>query len=357
MPSTSARQDALNDALERLSGYRFFEGIGFACHGPMGAEALSTLGYDHLVASWIENHKQTHPAIAAPPAGERIDLKVESSWRPVLGDASRISDWAAAFAEELNTQPWEDVLRRWAPVLIPGHAGGFTHGLLRVAHAVRAMPNDAPPTPLMLEELSRGLGMWAASYTVVPGQAQPGGQLRIAAAIEGLPRPTEPWNIFEAGSFSRIGELAGFDQAVDALSPLNSTGDAISDLSEAFCQAILASAGVVPVPLVHTVTPLAALRTLMPYLPGVTTDAIYPQFWQVGAAILAGFTPQPLSIADTDPSDADGPTPAELAERAAEHGDAHAIKFTEAALREHAIHPSGAYLHAARAILDRIPPA
>ena len=41
---TNTRTDTLNDALERLADYAFVDGGGFACHGPMGAEALSALG-------------------------------------------------------------------------------------------------------------------------------------------------------------------------------------------------------------------------------------------------------------------------------------------------------------------------
>ena len=40
----TGRQDALDDALERLEGYEYLDLPGpFACHGPMGAEVLSTL--------------------------------------------------------------------------------------------------------------------------------------------------------------------------------------------------------------------------------------------------------------------------------------------------------------------------
>jgi hypothetical protein len=42
------RSDALNDALERLQGHAYLDAPGFACHGPMGAETLSTLGHKNL---------------------------------------------------------------------------------------------------------------------------------------------------------------------------------------------------------------------------------------------------------------------------------------------------------------------
>jgi hypothetical protein len=323
----------------------------------MAAEALSSLGYDQQVSAWVETYKAAHPPIDPPPAGQHLDLDDQSSWAPALGDGSRISDWAAAFAEELNNRPWEAVVGRWAAVLLPGYGGGLTHGLLRTAHAVRAMPPDTAPSPLMLQELSRGLAMWAAVYTALPNRPHPGGPRRLAAAVLALPRPTDPWTMIEAGTFSRMSELAGFGDAVDALARPNSIEAALSDLSETFCRVLLASSEVFPVPLVHTVTPIAAIRSVLPYLPAGSAEAVFAQLWQVNAAIIAGFTRGPVSLDETAVLDAETPTSAELAARAAEHGDPHAIKFTEAALREDAIRPSGVYLHAAHALLDRLPSA
>ncbi len=71
------------------------------------------------------------------------------------------------------------------------------------------------------------------------------------------------------------------------------------------------------------------------------------------AAIVAGFTgPGP---ALPPPGDADVPTRGDLAAQAADHGDPHAVKFTEAALREHARRPDDAYLLAARQVLAALP--
>jgi hypothetical protein len=132
---------------------------------------------------------------------------------------------------------------------------------------------------------------------------------------------------------------------------------ALSQMSEAFCHLLFSSPQVFPVPLVHIVTPVAAIRTLLPYLPTVTVPTVYAHLWQVNAAIVAGFIPEAPSAPELPVLDAEPPLPAALADRAAEHGDPHAIKFTEAALREHTIRPSRVYLDAAHALLGRLPPA
>jgi hypothetical protein len=64
----------------------------------------------------------------------------------------------------------------------------------------------------------------------------------------------------------RASSNTSFPAAVEALGPPLSPDEALSDLSVAFCRVIVVNRGLFPVPLVHTVTPISALRTLMPYV-------------------------------------------------------------------------------------------
>jgi hypothetical protein len=349
------RTDALNDALERLAAYRYLDGPGFACHGPMVAEALSTLGYDGEVALWVERYKASHAPIAAPPASRPVDLTSIESRRDALGDASRISDWALAFRHELDEAPWQSLLAEWAARLLPGYAGGLTHGLLRAAHGVRALASADQPSSLMLDELSRGLAMWAATYLRLPGRVTLHGDLTLEEALARLPRPASLWSPIEAGTFTRISEITGFPAGVGALQPPTAIDDALAHLSETFCRFIDANPDHFPVPLVHTVTPVAAIRTLIPYLATVSLAEIYAQMWQVNAAIIIGFSPASARLRSRAGT-FELPPPTEVAARAVEHGDAHVIKFAEAAIREHATHPSSAYLQAAQGVRKRVPP-
>jgi hypothetical protein len=348
------RADALNDALERLADYRYLDGPGFACHGPMAAEALSSLGYDQEVAGWVERYKASHPPIPAPPTSTQVDLSSTESWQQALGDSSRISDWDVAFRNELSITQWPSVLTLWVARLLPGYAGGLTHGLLRVAHGVRGLSSSDQASPLMLDELAHGLAMWSATFVRLPGRFPLEGGLSLEQALAQLPRPASPWSPIEAGTFTRISELVEFPARVGALGPPASTTDALAHLSETFCRIIEANPDVFPVPLVHTVTPVAALRTLVPYLPGVSLDNLYAQIWQVNAAIISGFTPKAVELrADIHTTEAFSPI--EIAARAVEHADAHVIKFAEAATREYASHPSSAYLYAAQSVWQRVP--
>ncbi|HEX6418696.1 MAG TPA: hypothetical protein VFZ77_09370 [Acidimicrobiales bacterium] len=347
----TTRIDALSDAHERLSGYAYVDGPGFAVHAPMGAEALSSAGYDDLVATWIEAYKASHEPIPAPPRGDAIDGRDEASWRPALGQVARASDWAVLFDRELRDEPWPSVLTRWLPRLLPGHAGGLTHGLLRTAHAVRALPVQAPAPDLLLAELARGLAYWAATFRSLPGEPHLRGPLGLEAAIAAVPRPREPWNPVEAGTFARIGELTGFGQAVAAHGLPEASDEALSELTAAFCRLVLSGPPAVIGP-IHAVTPAVAVRTLLPYLPSLAVEAVYARLWHVGAAIVAGFVPPDAAL---PPAADPAPAPAAILARAAEHRDTHAIKFAEACVREHALRPDPVYLLAAQHVLDTLP--
>jgi hypothetical protein len=351
------RQDALNDALERLEGYEYLDLPGpFACHGPMGAETLSTLGYDDLVADWVEAYKSRHEPLDPFPSLERIDPRDEKNWRSALGQVFRANDFAAMFVGELDDEPWQEVLRRWLPRLFEGSAGGLSHGIIRTAHAVRALPDDGVPSELALRELARALGLWAAVYTLLPGHPELNGFLGIDGAIAGLPRPTDPWTPIEAGTFSRIGELDGFSSAVEALGPSQEADDVLSDLSGAFCRLLLEASDVDPIPLVHTVTPIGATRILLPYLAGMSSEAVYAHLWQVSAAIVCGFTPASLGK-DGEVQNVDGIfSPDELVARVVEHKDPHVLKFAEVCLSEHWHSSDPVYLMAAQHLFENTAP-
>jgi hypothetical protein len=351
----TTRTDALNDAFDRLSGYAYLDGPGFACHGPMGAETLSTLGFDDQVADWVEAYKVAHPPIEAPPVKDAVDACDETSWRAALGDISRLSDWAVLFAHELSDEHWKDVVLRWTRRLLPGYAGALTHGLIRTAHAVRTIGREAEPSSLMIVELSRALALWAAAFTTLPGHPELRGTLAIDEALGRLPRPEEPWSPLEAGLFSRIHELRDFSGAVDAVGPPTTDDGALSEMSAAFCRILVANEEVFPVPLVHTVTPISGMRTLAPYATGLSMNALYAQLWHVGAAIVSGFTPPSNSAAHLLASE-NVPNAAMVIELAVEHGDPHVVKFAEACVSEHWLNPNPIYLLAAQSVRERTTP-
>lgn len=360
----TSRTDAMNDALERLADHRYLDAPGLASHAPMAAEALSCLGYDDEVGTWVEAYKARHAPMAAPPPSSRIDAGDPDSWQGALGDFGRVSDWDRMFRAALDDQPWQAVVLTWTPRLLPGYGGGLTHGLLRVAHAVRALPAATATSPtldgLAAGELASGLATWAAFYQPLPALPRLEGTLSLDRAVARIPHPDQPWTPMEAVTFSRLGDVPGWDAAVQALEGPRSADDALSDLTSVFCRLLATGADDLTHWVVHVVTPAAAIRTLLPLVPELPIETVYAHLWQVNAALVSGLLPSaaPATISHDgdDPASADpASTPAQLAARAAEHGDFHVVKFTEAALREHALRPDPAYLLAAQRFLDQAP--
>jgi hypothetical protein len=106
---------------------------------------------------------------------------------------------------------------------------------------------------------------------------------------------------------------------------------------------------------IHTLTAPSALRLIAPHLPTPAVDDALRYAWQAVAAIHAAYSdldvpPAGLAVElDADPISAD-----DLIDRALATGDEHAIKYSEACLREYALQPDPVYLTAARTAVERM---
>jgi hypothetical protein len=99
---------SLDEALESLAGYGSELTNGNSNHAPMVAEALCALGRPDAVAPWIARYREK--MLPRSPVGDVIRLE---EWRSALGKRDRFADWAAFFGEELQRDPWPQVLDRW----------------------------------------------------------------------------------------------------------------------------------------------------------------------------------------------------------------------------------------------------
>ncbi|GGZ56410.1 hypothetical protein GCM10010387_58020 [Streptomyces inusitatus] len=361
--STISYSDAVNDALERLEdlGYERGQGVDLANHGPMGAEALTVLGQGDQVAHWVGRYRRAMDHHEPPAARFALDPADESSWRPALGAFHRAGDWEALFTRELAEAPWREVLVRWWPRLLPGLFAGLTHGLIRTAHALRGLhTTGGTPTRLQLDELARGLAYWAARHTELPGSPALRGTHRLPDAVATLPRvpsdgPLRPPAVRHR--LDTLAELPGYTDSLERLAPADPYR-LLSDMTTQFADVYLAHPEVYPVPLIHGLTAPAAARLVLPHLPQPLHEPTLARLWQLQSAFLLAFTTDPRTEG-TDHWRTESPEPPpfpELALLAAHHGDEHVIKFTEACLREHTLHPDPRYPAAAFAALRRIPP-
>jgi hypothetical protein len=128
-------------------------------------------------------------------------------------------------------------------------------------------------------------------------------------------------------------------------------GAFVTDVTRTFVRQYLANAQAASIGFIHTVTAPSALRILAPHLSDATRRDALRYAWQACASIYAayGSGPAPEASAAAEPVDT-----GDLVEQAVAARDEHAIKFTEACLREHRISGDGVFLTAAQDAVLRL---
>src|SRR5262249_8265940 len=168
---------ALDEALERLRGTGSeVAGSVAPNHGPMAAEALVALGCDDIVVAWTDRYRRQLDAMPPPRAPVS-----GGNWEQALRAIHRVRDWGAFFRAQLAQARWLVVFREWIGRLLPATPSAGAHGLIRTAHALRALA-DAE-TALRVEELGVALAYWAAYHRKLPGTPRLAGTLELGDAL------------------------------------------------------------------------------------------------------------------------------------------------------------------------------
>ena len=157
-PPRAHRPVSLDELLEANAAV-LPENAGGANHYPMAAETLEALGHEELI-------EEPWRAGAASYAGTAPRIAPITDAAQALGDYARYGDWLELFHAELAREPWRTVVARWTPRLAPGVSAAVFHGLIRTAHAVRALRRRE--SGARLDELAVGLAYWAARYAELP---------------------------------------------------------------------------------------------------------------------------------------------------------------------------------------------
>ena len=175
--------------------------------------------------------------------------------------------------------------------LLPAAPSAGGHGLIRTAHALRALA-DAE-TALRVEELGVALAYWAAYYRKLPGTPRFAGALHLDETLRRIPlflsrqaRPGKPREVFRRMMQAHGGE---FSEAVDGAAEPEPVEDALSSLTDAGARLYLANASRQPLVLLHTVTAPATLRLLLPHLPAGLHKTVLAYVWQNVAATAAAY--------------------------------------------------------------------
>lgn len=341
--------DALDSALERLSAFGPDLCNGMTSHAPMVAEALASLGRGDAIDPWLDRYAP----LLLPRRRSAAPIE-RAQWRAALGVEARVDDWSAWFAAALREEPWRDVVARWSERLAAGISAAATHGVIRVAHATRALARR--DTPLRRDELAQALGLWAASYQPLPtaagGAVEATDAFTAIARIERVPESRRRFRGTITGALLALDEHAPFAPVIDAF---DTTGpDPIADLSGAFARVFLTNANdaLGAIVFTHGVTSAAALRALVPLLSPTAERHVLRHAWQAGAALYATFGVAAPYAGEVE-APPDGPDA--LVARAVAHGEEHAIKGVEACLAEYARTASPVYLAAAERALAMLP--
>lgn len=309
-------------------------------HGPMAADALVRLGCGDEVPGWVRGYsKRLEPM---PEARYPIS---EAEWPDVLGDASRLGDWCELLAVQVREEPWESVLARWWPRLLPGAVASAAHGLIRTGHAVRALREDV--TPPRLAELGQALGYWAARWQPVPQPGPARGTAEVGLALDALPARG-----LTGGIRTRIASLAddaSWPACLAAAAPVAdppAVPAALDALVDAAVTRYSSWGQTDPIMLVHAATAPRAVALVLPSLPERLWLASYEVAWVVSATIATIYRPSRLANAADEPA----ATLEDVIERAVASGDEHAIKFTEVAVESHRRANASALASAAHAV-------
>jgi hypothetical protein len=139
----------------------------FIDHSTMGAEALIELGLGNKVRQWTARHR------ARPYQAQVRGLAMTTDWPEALGRRECHGDWIRHFESELAARPFPVVLGEWVPRFAHEVGAFLFHGLIRTAHATRALTHK--DTPARRGELARGLALWAIGVRTPPPAASPGG--------------------------------------------------------------------------------------------------------------------------------------------------------------------------------------
>ncbi|MGW5784762.1 hypothetical protein ACWEWK_12300 [Streptomyces sp. NPDC003757] len=343
--------DAVSEALERLRPVGFEHGRSFVNHAPMAAEALAHMGYADEVPAWVERNLRSRSYHDVPERRWPIDPDDPGDWRAALGDFSRVADWTALFERELALGPWTGVLARWWPRLLPGLSAVLTHGVIRTAHAVRAVAAAPGDNRLQLGELAQGLGYWAARHSTHGIVADPDD-----AADPGATHP----DAADPDATSLTGDVAGAGGAAgpggdpagrDRGRAPDAGPDGRDEVSRDLDALVAEYAGIYataaqhhPVPLIHAVTGPAAVRLVVGHLPPAQRRPSYLTARAVSRTMLDWFRTGP---GPATPAPAAPPALSEVFARAVEIGDEHTIKLAEVAVRHEAFAPDPRHAAAA----------
>lgn len=296
-----------------------------ANHYPMAAEALEALGYEDAIKdSWRRG--------AAGYAGELPHVAPIESEKEALGNYARFGDWLDFFREALARAPWRSVVASWAPRLAPGIIGATFHGVIRTAHAARALRHRE--SEARQDELAVGLAYWAARYTELPvDQSSRGDRASLRSTLEGLEHPwlderadVDFFAVLERMTSTPLAPRVSLEER-DTM-PRAELDILVREAASAFLEMLILERQ--RIWLLHTITGPAAVGLLLPEVDHGGARKLVEYARQAVVAMYAAYGAPYTARAHVRDAPGEWPT---LTRHAAESGSVHTIKLIEALQR------------------------
>lgn len=243
-----------------------------ANHLPMVLEAMGRLGASpQRLDAYAEHYTSVH---AVPEMPARLVALSARNWRSAIGDRSREADLRDFFASEVARLGGAETIRLYMPDLERGVGASATHGLMRLAYAVRRRDEA---------EIGIALGYWAATYLAFPTRTGVGkvGPVDLIVKMHGSTSfsditvsSTLLWKWIE-----HMGTLPQFQQLLGCLAREEITIQTLRSASLALY------AGTMTFEALHAVTGCHWLRLVWPFLDAPETLASF--WWENVLALYA----------------------------------------------------------------------
>ncbi len=159
MTITSDSTLTFDGALERVTPLEFAPPLPYTSHAPMAMESLVGLGRADALGAWVPHYEAQ---LAAGPVPVTCEDPAAFDWPAALGRSKRRGEWIGFFQARIADQGWAPVVGEWVPRLTPGLPTALFHGVIRTAHAARAL--DRADTPARRDELAHALALWAGRF-------------------------------------------------------------------------------------------------------------------------------------------------------------------------------------------------
>jgi Questin oxidase-like len=315
---------------------------GMSNHGPMAVEALVELGHASAVPEFVASYRDRLRPLRS---GRVIPAELRHA---AVGDPSRRFDWIATYHHDIEEAGPAAVVAAAVPELAGGTMAAAVHGLIRTAHAVRALRRRDTPTRRC--ELAHALGYWAARHQSLPGvvgRSAKAGQ-DVVQTLAKVPRVVEHGP--RAGLiFQRVHavrSLAGFVDAVESVDlealPFDAALTAIIDAAAHLYLSTPSGRFVY----LHAITSTSGVRLIAPWLAAKGQKTLLAGLFHALAALHATHARSTSTVhGPVEPIDFD---PVDAAARAAASLDDHTIKLMEAVQREQALAPRPVLWHVAQ---------